>query len=138
LNNTLASASPPATRKEKHRLARGTVTLFSRDHGWTSSADIARPERRRGGLGRAAAGLFLKGGDFLVGQDVEERLEQNDGFAETGVEVVVKRIKFEPDFAGRDGGAVHHFFEGGAQLLLYVFNHLQQIVDLMKELRALG
>jgi hypothetical protein len=98
--------------------------------------DGGAPGRARG-VGLQCDG-FLETGQLVVGQDAEEALQQDHGFAEAGIEVEVVVIESSPETIAGLFGCRGHILRGFAKLDSHVANHVFQGGDFGKELRTLG
>jgi hypothetical protein len=117
----------------------GIGYLFSTDGGHASSAHEAVSEGagRLGGLDLGPDGA-LEGGHLLILEDDEERFEQDDGLAQTRVEVVMGGIDDLP-LGTRPGGAADgEVFHSNAEVTAEVADHLFERVNFVEESRALG
>lgn len=100
--------------------------------------DVARRDLRRGGRGGLPARLPLEIAHLFLGQNMEERFEQDNGLAQAGVQVVMQRVQGKPGLTGVNRRSVPHFFQRRAKIFLQILDHLPKNVNLMEELGTLG
>ena len=98
--------------------------------------DGGTPGRARG-IGLQCDGS-LETGQLVVGQDAEEALQQDHGFAEAGIEVEVVVIESSPETIPGIFGCKDHILRGFAKLDSNVADHVFQGGDFGKELCTLG
>lgn len=99
---------------------------------------LLRGKQRRGrGQGSAAeGGAELQ--QLVLRQRQQEALQQNDGFAEARVEVVVRSIEQVPFALGLKQGWVVQFFRGVAETVVQMLDQLYQGRDFVKKLGTLA
>src|SRR5437763_615955 len=110
------------------------VSLLSRE-----SVHSSMPGRNEiaAGFGLIVDG-FLKIAQLRRRQDDQERLKQHDGFAETGIKVVVAGVDFMPA-ALRICVETHgEIVSDAAKVAVQIFHHLFHGADFMQELQPMG
>ena len=86
--------------------------------------------------------LLLEGSDefrdLFGGKSVEKALEKDNGLAEAGIHVVVRRIQESPFALGLERGGVLQIGGGDGEGLFQVFHEIEEGVEFMEELRTLA
>ena len=112
--------------------------LLSLEQGHPSMGKMAFGEK---GDGRGGKGILLKGGgefdDLLARKSLEKTLEEDDAFAEAGIEVVMGAIEDAPFELRLQGGGILEFRSGIGEGLFEVLDEVNEGGDFVKELRAL-
>src|ERR1700677_5312095 len=76
----------------------------------------------------------LEGGYLVILEDYEERWEQDNGLAQTGVKVVMGGVDALPFRAGPGRTADGQVFHSNAEVSSQVADHLFERVDFVEEL----
>jgi len=87
---------------------------------------------------RLLANGILESNKLALGQGNQERLENNNGLSQAGIQVVVVRVHLSPHFNGIQRGPVGEVIGGKAKLLPKILDHFLQSAYLVKELQPLG
>src|SRR5882762_8279056 len=87
---------------------------------------------------RLLANGVLEISKLALGQGNQERLEQNYGLSQAGIQVVVVRVHLRPHFFGIHGGSFREVSGGAAEILAKILGHFLQRAYLMKELEPMG
>src|SRR4029077_432721 len=102
---------------------------------------MAGKSGRTGGIRRSAhlrIYRFLEGSKFIVREYDEEGLQEHDGLAEAGVQVVVRSVHDLPVLGGLDRSASAKILGGLAKVPADIDHHLLEGTDFMEKLGALG
>ena len=99
-------------------------------------ADDAGGPGRAGGVGLQCDG-FLETDQLVIGKDAQKALQQDHGFAETGIQVKVIVIESSPETIPGIFGRRGDILRGFAKLDSHVADHVFQGGDFGEELRAL-
>jgi len=84
---------------------------------------------------RLLANGILESNKLALGQGNQERLEDDDGLSQAGIQVVVVRVHLRPHFLRIQRGSFGEVVVGGkAKLLAKILDHFLQSADFMKEL----
>src|SRR5579863_10302708 len=113
--------------------------LFSTDGGHASSSHEA-VTMRAGCLGSLALGAHgpLERNDLVVFQHDKKRLQEDDGLAQAGIQVIVSRVDDLP-FGGWLGRTTcGEVFHSKPEVASEVADHLFESANLVKKLRPLG
>src|SRR5260370_435115 len=112
---------------------------FSRDRGHSSMADHTLGGRDGGFLGLT---LLANGGlespKLVLGQSNHERLEQDDGLSQAGIQVVVVRVHIIPYFLGMQRNPFGEVLGSAAEILAKILDHLLQRAYFVKKLEPVG
>jgi hypothetical protein len=87
---------------------------------------------------RLLANGILESNKLALGQDNQERLEDNNGLSQASIQVVVARVHLCPHFLGIQGGSLGEVIGGKAKLLPKILDHFLQGAYFVKELKPLG
>src|ERR1700719_5049542 len=87
---------------------------------------------------RLLANGILESNNLALGQDNQERLKDNNGLSQAGIQVVVARVHLSPHFLGIQGGPFGEVIGGKAKLLPKILDHFLQSAYFVKELKPLG
>jgi hypothetical protein len=87
---------------------------------------------------RLLANGILESTKLALGQGNQERLEDNNGLSQTGIQVVVVRVHFSPHFLGIQGDSLGEVIGGKAKLLPKILDHFLKSAYFVKELKPLG
>src|ERR1700674_2163462 len=86
---------------------------------------------------RLLANGILESTKLALGQGNQERLEENNGLSQAGIQVVVVRVHLSPHFLGIRRGSFGEAIGGMAKLFPKILDHFLQSAYLMKELQPL-
>ena len=89
---------------------------------------------RCGGDSRLNLQRGLEAGELRLGKSMEKRLEEDDGLAQAGIEIVVDRVKQFPIVLRLNGLAAGKFFHGGLEGGMELIDKIGEGRDFVKEL----
>ncbi len=100
----------------------------------------ALAKRELGGFGHAHLGANgrLKWLQLVVGEGHEEGLQKDDGFPQTGIQIVVSCVHNLPIGVGVHRADAGNLSGSGAKIVVKIVDHFAQRADLVKELGALA
>ena len=87
---------------------------------------------------RLLANGILESNKLALGQGNQERLEDDNGLSQAGIQIVVVPVHLSPHSLGIQRGSFGEVIGGKAKLLPKILDHFLQSADFMKELQPSG